>query len=217
AIEPIEVHFFFVNGSACTVTDTIVFLTPNQTFSFLASDIAPGIRGYIIAVAQSLTTHCPRSFNHLIGSAYVKLPSGNADKLGAEAIAALYLGDISTCGATTATLAFDGVTYNRLPRMLALNKIAGPVDNSTLLVVNRIGGDLTGLAPAIGPISGILFDDAENALSFAFLGGCQVKDSLPALISGIAMAIPIGRTGWMKFSATSDFGLFGAAIRLDAS
>src|SRR5262249_55195321 len=90
-----------------------------------------------------------------------------------------------------------------------------PVDNSTLLVVNRIGGDLTALAPAIRPLSRLLFRDAGNPFSFTFLGGCQGKEALPALISSIAKAITIWRTGWMKFSATSDFGLFGAAIRLE--
>jgi len=100
--------------------------------------------------------------------------------------------------------------------VLSLNKIANQVGDPTFLVVNRISGDLTGLAPAIGPIFGTLIDDAQTVSSFNFFGGCQVKDLLQALVPPIIPNIPIGRTGWMKFSATSDFGLFGAAIRFNS-
>src|SRR5262249_28792398 len=208
---PVFVRLFFVNSITCEPAPADICLTPNMTVSFLASDVDPGVTGYILAVAIN-SAGCPISFNHLIGDEYIKLASGHTANLAAEAIAALYSGDIPACRATTATLAFDGVTYNRLPRVLSLNKIASQVSDPTLLVVNRIGGDLTGLAPAIGPVSGIIFDDAENAFSFSFLGSCQVADMLSAFIPSLPLAWP---TGWMKFSATSDFGLFGAAIRFN--
>src|SRR2546428_187252 len=45
------VHLFFVDGSNCGVADAFLCLTPNQTTSFFASDIDPGVMGYILAMA----------------------------------------------------------------------------------------------------------------------------------------------------------------------
>ncbi|MEK7829696.1 MAG: DUF11 domain-containing protein, partial [Acidobacteriota bacterium] len=42
----VAVHLFFVDGATCSVADAFVCLTPNQTASFLMSDIDPGITGY---------------------------------------------------------------------------------------------------------------------------------------------------------------------------
>jgi uncharacterized repeat protein (TIGR01451 family) len=64
---PIAVHLFFVDGATCSIADSLVCLTPNQTASFLASDIDPGTTGYIVAVASDLVTGCPVNFNFLIG------------------------------------------------------------------------------------------------------------------------------------------------------
>src|SRR5262249_29836462 len=53
-IEPSRMAFvrlFFVEGSSCSVADSYVCLTPNQTTTFFASDIDPGTTGFIVAVA----------------------------------------------------------------------------------------------------------------------------------------------------------------------
>jgi hypothetical protein len=39
------VHLFFVDRSNCSVADSYICLTPNQTTSFLASDVDPGTTG----------------------------------------------------------------------------------------------------------------------------------------------------------------------------
>ncbi|MEK7830744.1 MAG: hypothetical protein AAB401_06625, partial [Acidobacteriota bacterium] len=44
------VHLFFV-FEGCSVADNFVCLTPNQTASFLMSDLDPGVTGYMVAVA----------------------------------------------------------------------------------------------------------------------------------------------------------------------
>src|SRR5205085_10784986 len=97
--QPIAMHLFFVDGATCSIADNLVCLTPNQTASFLASDIDPGTTGYIIAVASDLVTGCPVNFNFLIGDEYVKLSSGHAANLAAEAFAAL-AGGLPACNAT---------------------------------------------------------------------------------------------------------------------
>src|SRR5207249_11887622 len=145
------VHLFFVDGSTCTPADAFICLTPNQTMSFLASDFDPGTTGYIVAVAVD-ERGCPLNFNFLIGDEFIKLSSGHQANLGAEAIAAI-AGGLPVCDALagTATLAFDGVSYNPLPRVLAVDNFPSQADgNQTQLIINRIGGNLLTGASRVG-------------------------------------------------------------------
>jgi hypothetical protein len=216
---PIGVHLFFVDGATCSIADVFLCLTKNQTASFLASDLDPGTTGYLVAVASDPTTGCPVNFNFLIGDEYVKLASGHAANLGAEAFSALAGGRVACDGnSVTATLAFDGVSYNRVPRTLAASSIPARADgNDTLLVVNRFGGNLATGAGTLFNLFGIFYDDAENALSFTFNPGtCQFRSSLsnnfPRLTPRFENFIPAGRSGWMRLYSTSDIGLLGAVL-----
>jgi hypothetical protein len=220
-----NVHLFFVDGASCTVADSFICLTPNQTATVLHSDIDPGVTGYIVAVATD-SAGCPIHFNFLIGDEYVKLSSGHAANLAAESIAAL-AGSFAACPTTVseAVLRFNDVQYNAVPRVLALNNFASPADgNETQLVVNRVGGYLSTGAFTTGTLFGILYDDAEQALSFNLGGGaCQIRVNLNG--SGIRTTprleqfVPTGRTGWLKLynNATNDFGLLGAVLTYNAN
>ncbi|MDQ3011655.1 MAG: Ig domain-containing protein, partial [Acidobacteriota bacterium] len=219
---PAFVHLFFVDGTSCSVADSILCLTPNQTTSFLASDLDPGSTGYIVAIAVD-ANGCPTNFNFLIGDEYVKFASGHAANLGAEAITAI-AGGLPFCdtNSTTATLSFDGVSYNVVPRVLALDNIPSRADgNDTLLILNRIGGNLATGASTLGSIFGILYDDSENALSFSITGGCQLRSSLsntfPRTTPRFEQFIPAGRSGWLKLFSQSDIGISGAAINFNAN
>jgi hypothetical protein len=217
------VHLFFVDGSSCTVADSFICLTPNQTATVLHSDIDPGVTGYLVAVATD-RTGCPISFNYLIGDEFVKLASGHAANLAAESIAALP-GGLPACNAASsdAVLRFDEVSYNAVPRVLALDNFASPADNNqTLLVVNRVGGFLSTGAFTTGTLFGLLYDDSEQALSFSLPGACQVRANVNG--SGIRTTprleqfVPSGRTGWLKiYNNVNDFGLFGAALNFNAN
>ncbi|MGH9801358.1 MAG: hypothetical protein ACRD82_13415, partial [Blastocatellia bacterium] len=68
-VRPAFVHLFFV-AEGCSVADSYVCLTANQTASFLASDLDPGTSGYLVAVATN-SIGCPINFNYLIGDEYV--------------------------------------------------------------------------------------------------------------------------------------------------
>lgn len=70
----VSVNLFFVDGATCSVTHSSVCLLPDQPASFLASDIAPNVTGYIIAVAVD-RFGVPINFNYLIGDESVKLAS----------------------------------------------------------------------------------------------------------------------------------------------
>ncbi len=218
-----NVHLFFVDGSTCTIADSYVCLTPNQTASFLTSDIDPGTTGYLVAVATD-ASGCPINFNYLIGDEYVKMATGHAANLPAEAITAI-AGGLPACdtGSTLATLNFDGVSYNVVPRVLALDHIPSRADgNDTLLVLNRIGGNLSTGAATLTGIFGNLYDDAEVALSFSLSpAACQFRSSLsnsfPRTAPRFEQFIPAGRSGWLKLFSFNDQGMFGAAINLNAN
>ncbi|MDX2032752.1 MAG: hypothetical protein SF339_18895 [Blastocatellia bacterium] len=216
------IHLFAIDGSSCSVLDAFICLTPNQTSSFLASDFDPGSTGYLVALAVEEDNGLPRAFNELIGDEFVKFATGHQANLGAEAVAASMMFPGGTDpSVTSTTLRFDGISYNRLPRVLALDNIFSPVDgNSTLLVVNRIGGNFDTSGATIGNISGLLYDDAEASFSFtANPGSCQFRSTLsntfPRTFTPFNRVIPAGRTGWMKFWAVDDRALFGAAINFN--
>ncbi|MDQ3012735.1 MAG: DUF11 domain-containing protein, partial [Acidobacteriota bacterium] len=118
--EKVTIHLFGVDGATCAVLDSFICLTPNQTTAFLASDWDPGNTGYIMAVAVEDDTGLPRAFNELIGDEYVKFSTGHAANLGAIAVAASMLFPTGVDpNVITTTLRFDGMNYNRLPRILA--------------------------------------------------------------------------------------------------
>ena len=227
-IEPtrrVAVHLFFVQDDAAAVADAYVCLTPNQTTSFLASDFDPDVAGYLIAIAVDERTGCPVNFNFLIGDEYVKLSSGHAANLSAIAFAAL-TGAPPACdgNSVTSEVRFDDVSYNAVPRVLAVDSILSALDgNSTVLVVDRIGGNLgTGIS-TIGQLFGILYDDEEHAYSFersttrrqfrAILSNSDFPRTVPRFTN----VIPAGRTGWMKFWRSDDGGIIGAAINFNAN
>ena len=215
------VHLYFV-AEGCSIADSYICLTANQTSSFLASDVDPGISGYIVAVSVNGITGCPNARNWLIGDEYVKFTSGHAANLGAIAFAALYDGVLPGCdgNSVTAALNFTGAFggYNLVPAVLALDNIGSRADgNDTLVVINRVGGNLGIGASTIGTIFGLLYDDAENVLSFSVSGSCQLRNSIsnnfPRTTPRFETFIPAGRTGWAKvFSQTGTVGLLGAAI-----
>ena len=219
---PAYVHLFFV-AEGCSIADSYLCLTATQTASFLASDLDPGTTGYLVAVAVD-SLGCPRNFNYLIGDEYVKFASGHAANLGAQAFSAL-AGGLPACNGTsvTAALNFDGVSYNRTPAVLALDNIGARSDgNDTLLILNRIGGNLGIGASTLGTVFGILYDDSENSLSFSVSGNCQLRNSLsnnfPRTTPRFESFIPAGRTGWLKvFNQTGTIGMTGAAINFNSN
>ena len=225
---PAFVHLFFVDGATCSVADSYLCLSQNQTASFLASDIDPGITGYLIALAVN-QLGCPVRHNFLMGDAYVKFPTGHAGNLGAESFAAQY--DLfAGCNASssTATIFFDVAgtpdSYNPLPRTVAADNIPDrATGNDTLLILNRIGGNLNIGIGALGSLAGILYDDGENAFSFTFSGSaCQLRNSLsnnfPRTAPRFEVIIPAGHSGWMKLYAdNSAIGLLGAVINTNAN
>ncbi len=219
--EQVTVHLFAVDGSSCSVLDTFVCLTPNQTASLLVSDFDPGASGYLMALVVDSVTGLPRAFNCLIGDEYFKMATGYQANVGAEAVSALMPFPAGTdTSATQATLAFDGMSYNMLPRQLAISNFPSPNDgNATLFILNRISGNYITTGDAIGGIAGQVFDDSEIGLSFtANLPSCQYRKVLdstfPRTFNPFPRFISSGRSGWMKFAGAADIALFGLTVNL---
>ncbi|MEP7339944.1 MAG: choice-of-anchor J domain-containing protein [Acidobacteriota bacterium] len=217
------VHLFFVSDS-CAVSDAFICLTPNQTSTFLASDLDPGTTGYLVAVASDGVTGCPVNFNYLIGDAYVKFTSGHAANLGAEAISAIPgSAFFASCNANAvaSTLAFDGVSYNRLPYVLAVDNIGSRADgNDTIVILDRIGGDLRTGPSGVGNIFGVFYNDAEQQLSFTLNStSCQyrftVNNTTPRITPRFDQFVTAGRTGWIKFYQRDGAGLLGSVINFN--
>lgn len=221
SVLPAFVHLFFV-AEGCSVADSYICLTPNQTASFLASDLDPGTTGYLVAVVVD-PRGCPRNFNYLIGDEYVKFTSGHAANLGAQGFAAIP-GGLPLCdgNSVTSTIAFDGISYNRVPRTVAASSVGSRADgNDTLLILNRIGGNLGLGASTLSTVFGILYDDSENSLSFSVTGSCQLRNSLsnnfPRTTPRFETFIPAGRTGWLKIFSQppTDIGILGSQINFN--
>jgi hypothetical protein len=215
------VHLFFVDGSTCSVADSYICLSPNQTLAMLASDIDPGIRGYMVAIATD-DRGCPIKWNYLIGDEYVKYTSGSvnfAANLAAEAFAAI-VDDPAGCvaGSVSVPIRLDGVFYNSAPRVLAVDSIASNLDgNTTQLIINRLGGNLSSTASRIGPMFGLLYDALENPYSFQFPADeCQavrtLSNTFPRTTPRFDTIIPSGTFGWMRLWSADGNGLLGAVI-----
>ncbi|MFZ4628895.1 MAG: hypothetical protein ACOYNR_11255, partial [Blastocatellia bacterium] len=221
---PAEVRIFFVDGSNGNVSEQAVTLLQNQTTSFLTSDFDPGVMGYLIAVAVD-QNGCPTIGNYLIGGSVVRFPGGHHANLTAIGVSGLAQ-TLPLCdpNSPTATIAFNGVAYDELPRSLATYTLPSlGTGNRPMLIINRIGGFLGGLdlsRSTISPISrlaGALFDDAKTEHTFEINGGkCQVWGELgnnfPRTNTRYTDVIPAGRTGWMKFWSIEDEAITGVLI-----
>ena len=218
----VVVHLFFQDDNSASVADAFLCLTANQTASFLTSDMDPGVDGYLIVIAVDERTGCPINFNHLIGDEHIKLSSGHTANLTAESFAAL-AGAPPICvdTAMTVEINLDGISYNAAPRVLVVDNIPSLADgDSTLIVIDRIGGSLaTGLS-TIGDIAGIAYDDVEQPASFVFSSTRRqfrqiISASFPRTSPRIPVLIPTGRAGWMKFSRQTEGAILGCVINFN--
>lgn len=208
----VDVRLFFVRGTSGatnSLATLLLTLPPHAPRSVPASAVAPGFRGYVIAVAIQGSTGCPIAFNHLIGDVDVKLSTGHFASLPATAVAALYTGRVRGCAAGNASLNFDGVAYNRLPRGLALANSGSSFDgNFTLFVLDHIGGDLDAALTPLGMVNGDLYDDATAASAFDFNGP-------PQFFGTFDPGVPAGRSSWFEAYLASEVAMVGSTLQFN--
>lgn len=198
-----QVHLFMVDGSTCSIADSFVGLTPNQTASFLVSDYDPGISGYIVGVAVG--GGGPTQFNHLIGSEFIRETNGTTAYLQAMTVAKRSAGDVVPDGNGQTVLNFNGVDYEQLPSSLAVATFNSQTVDSNMLSIFSPSTNLMigGVTPT--SVFTLLYNDAEVAISSSFTVNCYLYNSFTALFNrggGINRHVPSGRTGWIRMTAS---------------
>ncbi len=217
--EAATVHLFFVRQPGCGVSDTYLCVTAGATVKVRASDYDPKGSGYAVAVAVDKTTGQPLGFNYLTGSEDVRTADGHGGALNAFAVKANFEGTLQGTkkAAESAALVFDGSTtgYAQLPAVLTLDKVASPADgNDSILVVNRIGGNLAKQGAPIEAVSGLVSNSGGSKVSFqSKVESCQLQSPLAKLLPDSKAAIPSGQTGEIELSdAAGEGGFVGAVL-----
>jgi len=217
------VHLFFVDGSTCSVADRFICLTNLQTTTFYASDEDPGVTGYIVALAVD-SDGIPTRFNYLIGIESVKFSTGHADTLGAEAYVKHNDTNVVSTDGSLAAIFLDGLnlagSYSPTARVVAVDNIPSRASgNDTLVILNRIGGNLATGASILGNLFVLLYDEAEHSYSSTLTGGCQLRfslsDTIPRTTPRFTRIIPAGSVGWLKLFSQSDIGISGAVFNFN--
>lgn len=220
---------FFIDPAG-DVLSTYICVAPNQTASWVMSDVDPGVKGYLIAVSVDATGR-PNKFNYFTGSESIKMASGFQGAMNAEAISALV--ESPTIGLNphgiesgiAATLMFDGVRYNKVPSALVLDYIPAIGDgNQTMVIVNQIGGSLLngGKPDNLTSLTGTVYDSSAIA-HFWQLGNintCQfrkvIANDFPQTGPNMSSLIQPGSFGWMKFwPHQANKGVMGAVLYLN--
>lgn len=199
----IDIHLFLVDGGSCSVADSFIGLTPNQTASFLVSDYDPGITGYLVAVA--VAGGGPTQFNHLIGTEYIRETDGKGGYLQAVAIAKRSAGEVTPDLDGTTSLVFNDTQYERLPMSLGLASFnSQTADSSALSIYSPTNNLVLGAVNSVS-IFTLLYNDVEVALSSSFSIRCYRYETLTSLFNrggGINRHVPAGRTGWIRMTAS---------------
>ncbi|MDX2039942.1 MAG: hypothetical protein SF097_01780 [Acidobacteriota bacterium] len=199
-----QVHLFMVDGATCSIADSFVGLTPNQTASFLVSDYDPGISGYIVAVAVG--GGGPTQFNHLIGSEFIRETNGITAYLQAMTVAKRSAGDVQPDGNGQTALNFNGVDYEQLPNSVAVSTFNSQSVDSSMLSLFSPSTNLMIGGVVSASVFTLLYNDAEVALSSSFTVNCYLYNSFVALFNrggGINRHVPSGRTGWIRMTSSS--------------
>jgi hypothetical protein len=208
-----SIHLFLVDGATCSVADSFIGLTPNQTASFLVSDFDPGITGYMVAVAVD---GGPTQFNYLIGDEYIRESDGRQANLAAVAVAKRSYGGVESDENGVAVLNFDGKEYDQLPNSVALSSFNSQVTDLTEVFLYSPSPNLaTGEAPGTTTAFTLVYDDVENVFSTTVRFQCYGTfrlSSLRVAAGSLNRVVPAGRTGWIRFNGSGK-PLLGASIQ----
>src|SRR5215510_1038608 len=207
------IHLFLFFCATCSVADSFISLTANQTTSFRVSDFDPGITGYIVAVA--IAGGAPTQFNWLIGDEYTRESDNRVANLAAVSIARVSSADVLPDIDGTASLIFNGTEYERLPASVALSSFNSQVDANTQVNIYVPSANLITGGASTTSLFLLVYDDTERVVSTTARVGCYTTiqlSSLRVVGGGINNLVPTGRTGWIRFTGGSR-PLLGASIQ----
>ncbi|MGH9802661.1 MAG: hypothetical protein ACRD82_20025 [Blastocatellia bacterium] len=198
-----SVHLYLVDGATCSIADSFIGLTQNQTASFLVSDFDPGITGYIVAVATG--GGGPTQFNSLIGSEFIRETNGTTAYLQAITVAKRSAGDVVPDVNGQTVLIFNGVDYEQLPSALAVATFNSQTQDTNSLSIFSPANNLLIGGVVSTSVFTLLYNDAEVAISTSFTVNCYRYETFTSLFNrggGINRHVPSGRTGWIRMTAS---------------
>lgn len=217
----ILVRVFLVDGATCQTDEIQICLAARQTVSYLLSDLDPGVRGYIVAVATNQQGQ-PIQFNWLTGNVVIKQPGTNisgsfSTLLSALAVAKRKDGAVTPSG-VEAEMIFDDVNYDRLPAQLAFDGVPSQSNgvNATTLAFYRPPSTLAS-APSNVSIQvtawgrdndGAVVSASGNASTACY--GNLALGSFRLAPRTINQLLPFGATGWLAVSAGDNLPVLGA-------
>lgn len=218
------VRMFLVNGTTCEVQRIDLCLAARQTVSYQMSDLDPGIKGYIVAVATNQAGE-PVNFNWLTGNTMVKQGAANAlvpftTTISAFAVAKRSAGEVKAGTNNEAELIFDDAQYDRLPMQSAFDGIrsqANSANLTTLAMYRPLPSLSTGTANATIQITGWSVNGANQVISSTtnLTTACYGDFSVGALRlspTPIGQLLPAGSTGWFGVATSDSQPLMGVQI-----
>lgn len=217
------VRLFLVNGSTCGVDTVDICLQPQQTFSFLMSDVDPGVKGYMVAVATNAAGQ-PTQFNWLTGNVVIRQASTGSGGSYSSVINALALarrldGAVPNVNGS-AEMIFDDLNYDRLPGQLAFDGIQSQLNglNATVLSLYRPLPDLAGVAAgtsvrltASSLNAASQVQTSNGTLSVACYNEFPVSNIRLSPVT-MAQLLPAGATAWFSLSSNDLVPLFGVVM-----
>ncbi|MEP7342173.1 MAG: hypothetical protein ABI977_30870 [Acidobacteriota bacterium] len=217
--DTVNVRIFFVSGATCQTEESVLCLTPRQSVSLLASDIDPGSRGYVIAIACDAAGQ-PTQFNWLVGNAVTRQPNVSGSysaTLSALAVAKRTGGAVVASGGN-AEMVFDDAMYDRLPGQLMIDNVPsqGGLNASAITFYRPLANLAGGNSNAAVQVSG--WSDAQGqtvnssgTVSTACYGEVNVSALRLSPIQ-VSQLIPAGSNAWFALSTADLQPLLGAQL-----
>lgn len=215
------IRLFLVNGATCQSNEIQICLAAQETASYLLSDLDPGVRGYVIAVATDLQGQ-PIQFNWLTGNVIIRqLASNNGvsynSMLPAVAVAKRKDGALTNINGV-AEMIFDDLNYDRLPGQIAFDSVPSQTSasNATTLSLYRPITDLNGSVPNAGvQLTGWgKNNQGQVAPSTGNLPVACYSDLIMSTFrfqpTPISQLIPPGAKAWFSASSNDLLPLMGA-------
>jgi hypothetical protein len=220
----VNVRLFLINGATCEPQKVEVCLAAQQTVSYLMSDLDPGIKGYIVAIAVNQLGE-PIQFNWLSGNTVVRQSAANIGRsftamVSAIAIAKRKEGELKAGQNNEAEMVFDDVVYDRLPLQNAFDGVPSQANaaNATTFSFYRPLASLNGgPTNATVQISGWGTNQLNQVVSSAGSVSTACYGDFPVsqlrlTPTPIAQLLPAGATAWFAASTADAQPLLGVQL-----
>jgi hypothetical protein len=214
-----RVRMFFIDAADCSSFEQSICLSAQQTTSFRMSEFDPGVTGYCVAVACDATGN-PTDFNWLIGTAQLRQTSPFNGQvfdasLSAIAVAKRKAGTLPVSN-NAAEMAFDDQMYDSLPAQLAADNVPSQGTNAgngnaTVMSLFRPVANLAGGVTSTS-VTFTINNNTGQATTTTQSIGCysEVRLNSLRLNPTLATILSVGKTGWVRISASDNGPLLGA-------